>query len=119
MLSFAQLRQANKTRCVRWHKGGIEEWSASDWAVAMFGEAGEACNAIKKLIRVRLGAANINEPGRQLSTEAEAIAAIWEELADTLCYIDLLAIRLGINLEHEVRKKFNAVSEKYGFPERL
>lgn len=118
-LNFTELRAANAARCGRWHQGGIEEWSVADWAVAMVGEAGEACNAIKKLRRIETGALNLNEPGRQLDERGLALSAIGEELADTLIYLDLLALRLGIDLGLAVVRKFNKVSERYGFPERL
>jgi NTP pyrophosphatase (non-canonical NTP hydrolase) len=118
-LTFAQLRSANFARCVRWHPRGLEEWSAADWAVAMAGEAGEVCNAVKKLRRIECELASENEPDRQLSTLDEAIRKIGEEIADTVIYLDLLAHRLGIDLENEVVSKFNAVSERYGFPDKL
>jgi len=118
-LTLRELRRANESRCRRWHKGGIEEWSATDWSNAVTGELGEACNAIKKLRRIECGAENINEPGRHLTERDQAIAAIGEELADTLIYLDLLAARLGIDLNAEVARKFNITSQKYGFPERL
>jgi NTP pyrophosphatase (non-canonical NTP hydrolase) len=85
----------------------------------MVGEAGEACNAIKKLRRVEEGLANKNDEGRTLDTRDKAVAAIGDELADTLIYLSLLALRLGINLEAATVRKFNAVSDRYGFPEKL
>jgi NTP pyrophosphatase (non-canonical NTP hydrolase) len=118
-LTFNALTAANASRGQRWHKTGISEWTVSDWAVAMAGEAGEACNAVKKLRRVEDELPNISEPGRQLSTREAAIAKVAEELADTVIYIDLLAQRLNINLPAAIIEKFNATSEKYGFPERL
>lgn len=118
-LTFAKLTRVNYARCKRWHPGGIDEWSPSDWAVAMVGEAGEACNAIKKLRRVEGNIANKNDEGRTLATRAQAIDAIGDELADTLLYLSLLALRLNIDLEAATVRKFNAVSERYGFPERL
>ncbi len=118
-LTFAKLTRVNYARCKRWHPRGLDEWSPSDWAVAMVGEAGEACNAIKKLRRVEEGLANKNDDGRQLDTRAKAIAAIADELADMLIYLNLLALRLNIDLEAATVRKFNAVSERYGFPERL
>ena len=115
---FQRVAQINLQRCERWHD--INDWSPADWAVAMAGEAGEVCNAIKKLKRIKDGIANISrDPSRQLNTEKEAIAKIGEELADTFLYLDLLAQRLGIDLEAEIVVKFNKVSEEYGFPERL
>lgn len=120
VLTFADLRQANTTRCLRWHPGGINEWSVADWAVALTGEVGEACNAIKKLRRIETGALNINdEPGRNLIERDHAIHVIGDELADSIIYHDLLALRLGIELAEVVVRKFNATSLRYGFPERL
>lgn len=118
-MTFEGLRNANVSRCQKWHKGGIEEWSVTDWATAMMGEAGEMCNAIKKLRRIETDAMNINEPDRQLSQKEIAIEFIGREIADTLIYMDLLAQRLGIDLESFVVKAFNQKSLEYGFPERL
>ena len=118
-LSFAEVTRENIARCNRWHKNGITDWSPERWAVAMQGEAGEVCNALKKLFRIEDEIANINDPDRQISTREGAIAKIGEEIADTFLYLNLLACRLGISLEAEVIAKFNSTSEKYGFPERL
>lgn len=118
-LTFEEVTAANVARCNRWHKTGMTDWSVSDWAVAMAGEAGEICNAVKKLRRVEDEIASINDPDRQLSTRQEAITKIGEEIADTFLYLNLLAVRLGIHLPTEVVKKFNATSERYGFPERI
>ena len=119
-LTFDDLKNANLSRAARWHRGGLNEWSISDWAVAMAGEAGEICNAIKKLRRVEDGIANKSEdPARLLDTRDGAILAIGAELADTMIYLDLLAQRLGLDLATEVVLKFNLVSARYGFPERL
>jgi len=114
-LTFDRLREINAKRCVRWHPGGIEEWTISDWGCAMAGEAGEACDEIKKLRRIETGAANLSDT----KTREQAIQAIGIELADTVTYADLVAQRIGINLAEFVKRKFNSVSEKYGFPERL
>jgi NTP pyrophosphatase (non-canonical NTP hydrolase) len=118
-LTFHALAMANVSRSQRWHKGGLDEWSVTDWSNAVAGEVGEACNAIKKLRRVEDEIANISDPGRGLASRAEAIAAIGGELADTAIYLDLLAQRLGLDLGAEIVAKFNKTSEKYGFPERL
>ncbi len=114
-LNFRQLRETNESRVKRWHKGGIKEWSISEWAVAMMGEAGEICDAIKKLNRIETGAQNLSD----IDTKEKALDAIGEELADTILYADLLAQACNINLEFAIMRKFNSVSEKYGFPERL
>ena len=118
-LTIASLQLAAERRAWRWHPGGVHDWSPERWAVAMAGEAGEVCNALKKLFRIEDDLPNISEEGRQLSTTAEAIAMIGTEIADTIIYATLLAERLGIDTAAEVVKKFNATSEKYGFPDRL
>jgi NTP pyrophosphatase (non-canonical NTP hydrolase) len=113
MLTFELLRSLNLSRCGRWHPGGVKDWSLSDWACAMAGEAGEACNVVKKLNRER------DNIGGNTATEEQLRAALGAELADTLIYADLLAAAAGIDLAAAVTAKFNAVSEKMGFPERL
>ncbi len=90
-----------------------------DWGNAMAGEAGEVCNAIKKLRRIETGLRNINAKGRRLYTRDKAVAKIGEELADTFLYLDLIASRLGIDLGDEVVKKFNKTSDQYGFEIKL
>lgn len=113
MLTFEMLRASNVTRCVRWHPKGINSWSLSDWAVAMAGEAGEACNVIKKLNRERDGL------GGNSVSEQQLRDALGDEIADTLIYLDLLAAAAGIDLAEAVKRKFNAVSVRMSFPERL
>ncbi|HLH95043.1 MAG TPA: hypothetical protein VKW08_07985 [Xanthobacteraceae bacterium] len=118
-LSLAKVTEQNLSRCNRWHKNGINDWTPERWACAMQGEAGEVCNALKKLFRIEDDIANISDADLQLSTREEAISKIAEEIADTFLYLNLLACRLGIDLPEAVIAKFNATSERYGFPERL
>lgn len=116
-LTFAMLSETNRARASRWHPGfpHDEDWSLADWSNAMCGEAGEAANVVKKIRRhdCALG------QGLPLPPLAELRAALAEELADVLLYLDLLTTRAGINLEAAVVAKFDAVSELQGFPERL
>jgi NTP pyrophosphatase (non-canonical NTP hydrolase) len=110
LISIVNLRRAK-----RWHNGGLEEWTPSDWACAMAGEAGEVCNAVKKLNRIDKGVQQSNGP----KTRAEAVAAVAQEIGDTFLYLDLLAQRLGINMAEAIADTFNRVSEREGFPERI
>lgn len=118
-LTFSRVTEINLARCNRWHKGGISDWTPERWMTATVGELGEAANALKKLFRVDDEIASINEADRQIDTRTQAIDKIAEEVADTFIYLNLFACRLGIDLAAEVVKKFNATSERYGFPERL
>lgn len=111
-LGFRQLRAVNVARAERWH--AEHPWSGSDWMVAAMGELGEAGNYVKKLNRARDGIAGANDPG--VSTLTLGLA---EELADAVTYIDLIAAKYGIDLARHVAAKFNHVSEREGFPERL
>ena len=101
-LTFARFSEANLKRCREvWHLES--DWSLTDWACAMAGEVGEACNLIKKRRR-----------GELISPED-----IGRELGDGVAYADLLAARMGIDLGEAVRRKWNEVSLREGYPERL
>ena len=96
-LDFATLRATNVDRCEEvFHP--LHSWSPNDWATALAGEVGEACNMLKKMRR-----------GEDIPT-----IDIAKELADSVIYLDLLAARLGINLGEAVREKFNLVSDQRG-----
>ena len=113
-LSFAELAAANASRVVRWHPPGSEPWTISDWTNAMCGEAGEAANVAKKIRRWDTGAINTGDP--KISDLAQNLAY---ELADVVIYADLVAQHLGLDLAHAVVTKFNATSQRHGFPERI
>lgn len=114
-MNFKDVSEVNKDRALEWHKGGLEEWGVADWSNAMAGEAGEVCNAVKKLRRIETGTQQANGP----RTREEAVAEIAKEIGDTYLYLDLLAQRLGINIEDAIRDTFNRVSEREGFSHRL
>ncbi len=113
MLTFHLLRTTNLIRCARWHRGGVEEWSLSDWMTAVAGEMGEAANVVKKLNRVRDGLVGNDKSADALRDQ------LADEIADTAIYLDLLAARAGVDLAEAIARKFNRTSEKNGFPERL
>ncbi len=107
MLTFDRLRQVNVARCEAvFHK--LHDWTPTDWATAMAGESGEACNKIKKLRRLD-GADAAMKNDVYIDQLLHAIA---DELADTVIYCDLLAARLKIDLGQAIIDKFNEVSLK-------
>lgn len=112
-MTFDELRQANLSRCARWHPRGLDEWSLSDWGVAAGGEMGEALNVVKKLNRERDGIA-----GNTVSVD-ELRGDLADEIADVVIYLDIMAASEGIDLAAAIARKFNKTSEKVGFPERL
>jgi NTP pyrophosphatase (non-canonical NTP hydrolase) len=81
----------------------------------MAGEAGEVCNAVKKLRRLVDGTNTAKDP----QSESECVKAIGKELADTIIYCDLLAARLGLDLSTEIEAKFNEVSRRMNSSIRL
>lgn len=108
-LSFEILREQNIKRCEDvFHP--VDSWSPTDWATAMAGECGEACNEIKKMRRLDGADSEIDTP--QLREHLKKNVS--KELADLVIYADLLADRLGIDLGQAVVDKFNEVSEKRG-----
>lgn len=132
--SISHIMAVNLARCERWHKGGLDSWSVADWGVAFEGEAGEIHEAaielallglalgghtgkvadiIKKLNRVRDGM-----PGNK-KNPAQLTADLADEIADTFLYMLMLSQKCGINFQLAVQSKFNSVSHRVGFPERL
>jgi NTP pyrophosphatase (non-canonical NTP hydrolase) len=118
-IDISALQQTSAERANRWHNGNMNEWNALEWAGAMAGEAGEACNAAKKLKRIEDGIPSINLADRDLRSEHDAKLAVAKECADTIIYALLLIHRVGIDAECIIREVFNAKSEEYGFPERI
>lgn len=104
---LASLRAANIRRHAEWADG--REVPLSFRGLELGGEAGEACNELKKLERVRLG----------LVGGSEDISGLREELADVLICVDLIAMDLGIELGEAVRAKFDKTSNKYGLKSRF
>lgn len=111
--SISRIAAVSLLRCNRWHPNGINSWSMSDWAVAFAGEVGELCNVVKKINRVRDGMPGNKESSNELRSMLVA------EVADCYLYLDLFAQAADINLYEAIRDKFNAVSARLNFPERL
>lgn len=122
VLNFGQLAAVNATRALRWHRpenGGIREWNIAEWTNAMAGEAGEACNAAKKMRRIECG---MQQHGGDSGVPAginDAKVKILKEVGDTVIYADLVCQRIDMTMEEAVRYAFNQVSVREGFPERL
>ena len=110
-LTFDEFRAANVARCLKWHPKGIESWSSSDWLTAVTGELGELASLVKMLNRDRDGL-----PGNKFIVTHKHVA---DEIADVLTYLDLFAASVNVNLADAAVSKFNEVSWRVGFPDRL
>ncbi len=113
-LTLAEVIDANRQRCKRWHDADTEPWTGADWSNAMCGEAGEAANVVKKLRRHETRTSPQGGPD-----EAALRAALGHEIADTILYALLLGDHYAIDVVEALIDKFNLVSERQGFPERL
>lgn len=102
-----KLRLANNERAKEWNKG--EPAPISFAFMELAGEAGEACNAGKKLARHEMGWVG----GSPDTTNLQ------EELADVIICVDLIAKEYNIDLWEAIRSKFNKTSEKHNFTTRL
>lgn len=109
-LTFNDLRRANIRRLPQFKNANGElahsepdgsDWSDAEWLQAVVGELGEFANVRKKLLRGDL-------------TREQALPMLRDELADVVCYLDILAFRLGVDLGEAVRDKFNRVSTRVG-----
>lgn len=113
-LTFRNVQLTNERRCRRWHNPETEPWTGADWSNAMCGEAGEAANVVKKLRRHETGTSPAGDPDAPFLRLMLA-----EEIADVILYAFLLANHYDIDVESAVVHKFNLVSERQNFPERL
>jgi len=115
-LTFERVREANASRTRRWHPGFPDDadWTGADWSNAMCGEAGELANVVKKIRRFECGLNGALDPSND-----ELMAMLAHECADVFLYMQLLAEFYGIDLPAAIVEKFNIVSERQGFPERL
>jgi len=106
-MNLTTLRNANQERHLEWANGN--DIPLSFRGLELAGEAGEACNELKKLERFRMG----------MVGGKDDMQGLREELADVLICIDLIAMDLDIDLGDALKEKFNKTSEKYGLATRM
>ncbi len=116
-LTFAEVSRTNAERCTEWHQD-MHPWTGADWSNAMAGEAGEACNVVKKLRRLET---KMRDDGTRPEEQdpMRLRDKLADEIADTFLYLDLLATHYGIDVPAAIISKFNRVSEERGFEHRL
>lgn len=139
ILTFDRFREANVARGGKWHPGfpADDGWTGGDWANAMGGEIGElaeeleaiemwrllckivqagghAADTVKKMRRSEESLRGVNDPEFDVLKQKLAM-----EAADVATYLDLLCAKYNIDLGAAIVEKFNKVSEKQGFEDRL
>jgi NTP pyrophosphatase (non-canonical NTP hydrolase) len=116
-LTFKHFSQQNLARSIKFMGGTLAVWSVSDWGCAAGGEMGEVLDGIKKLRRLEEKIHSNNKAQPEHATEA--VIHILKEIGDTATYLDLLAQRMGSDLETCLRAAFNSVSERENLSERI
>jgi NTP pyrophosphatase (non-canonical NTP hydrolase) len=112
-LTFRKLREANLARISNDKYVKCQtEWTTAHWLQALVGEIGELANILKKVDR-----------GDYDGMSRVALLALAKdvsyELADIQTYLDILALKLEVDLGAATIEKFNIVSERVGSDVRL
>jgi NTP pyrophosphatase (non-canonical NTP hydrolase) len=129
-ITLDRLRMVNRTRQIEWGAGDkitidfsaielageigelldvMEVITNDHIAVKLAGKSGKLLNVIKKMLRERL-----NLRGSRASLED-----LENEFADVLITLDLLAMRMKVDLTAALRRKFNETSSKLGLMTKL
>lgn len=113
MFNLEEFSKTNLKRCEssEGFNHALNSWEYEQWTNAIAGEAGEACNVAKKLLRHRQQTAG--NKGADLDPEflKQKLA---KELADVIIYADLAIQRLRLSTSDVVRNVFNLKSEELG-----
>jgi NTP pyrophosphatase (non-canonical NTP hydrolase) len=121
-LTFDELRRGNTARIPHFKnkhgerahpKDDGSDWSILEWCGAATGELGELSNIAKKVKRGDLKLTDfIEDKGRTMTVRA------WmaREIADVICYADIIALQIGADLGNAIIEKFNEISSDQGLP---
>jgi NTP pyrophosphatase (non-canonical NTP hydrolase) len=103
-MTFAQFQAMNARRCEQAfkHYKGATEWPIQNWVLAICGEAGEAANLVKKVLRGDLSLDHARE-------------SLLKELADIMTYCDVAITILGGETGQVINDKFEEVNKRVGW----
>jgi len=109
-MDMKEFSTVNLMRCIEGFNHKLDDWSPAEWTNAVAGEAGEACNIAKKMIRFRDSLkGNTKEEDRDYESLRNRMA---KELADVFIYLDLAIQSLGFDTSEIIREVFNKKSEE-------
>lgn len=116
-LDLNRLRIANVARSIdpAGFNQPMDAWSVAEWTNAICGEAGEAGNVAKKLLRLRKG----TRGNRHSDTEQALLSQLAMEAADCVCYCDLTLASEGLSLSDVLTHVYNIKSDELGYPFKL
>lgn len=140
-ITLEHIIERSRARADKWHGGDMVSdtgWNLADWSNAMEGESGELMEVMAQVIEFAMAGIQLGAHGgaaanlvKKLRRKDESLSGaadpevhelkimLGEELADVLLYLVLVAEKAGIDLPEAVIAKYNAVSEREGFPHRL
>ncbi len=116
-MDITEFQLINTVRAKRWHNGDTKQWSLLEWAGAMAGETGEACNIAKKLRRLDFELPN-KEAGLNKTNINELKHKLGTEIADSIIYGLIVLSEIDIDASSIIAEVFDKKSIEYGFPER-
>lgn len=102
ILDIERFTELNNKRCNE-SFFPVDSWSATDWGCALAGEVGELCNFLKKIKRNHT---------MDITWSDIPPDAVKKEIGDIFAYLNLICIKLGINMEDAIIDKFNEVSDR-------
>lgn len=105
-LTFAAFAAASRERCQATFGRTISRDSVMAMVLGLAEEAGEVAGAVRGYLGIS-------------ARKAITVRQVGDEIADVVCYADLLAQCLGLTLSDCLVRKFNAVSDRAGSPIRL
>ena len=114
-MDITEFQKMNESRKLHWH--ARDTWSFAEWTNAMCGEAGEAANIAKKLLRLEDELPN-KEAGLDRNNREELQAKLGKEVADSIIYGLLIMSKLGLDASEIIANVFDQKSIEYGFKER-
>jgi NTP pyrophosphatase (non-canonical NTP hydrolase) len=117
------LREANVNRQAEWDPSDAISHSYRGNELA--GELGEALEKALALIELSAAVGRLSNMIKKVEREQlglrgsrVSLADVAEELGDTQICLDLVAMKLNIDLDQAAKEKFNATSIKYGLKTR-
>lgn len=112
-LNFLRAANVARSEDPRGFGHPLDKWSVAEWTNAMAGEAGEACNIAKKILRIDLELrGNIKKSDK---VRVKLVEELMRELADVVVYADLVAARVGCNLSNAIVETWNKKSKQLGY----
>lgn len=101
-MTFNEFQSINARRCREVWAAELRDWTLDDWAHDLSAEVGEVSEIF---VRVKQGRLPL----------ADKRAALLSELADVICFADLMITALNANTESVVIEKFDQVSVRHGW----